>query len=74
MCDNDNCSDKKYCSKCRMNLPIDQFSKKRNGDYKKTCDHCLKYSVNYYKQNKCLHNKYLYICVICKNIKQNNME
>lgn len=58
--------DKRVCGKCKLNLPVDSYSIKRDGGYYKTCDYCRNVAKNYRAKKRCLHNKYFYSCISCK--------
>jgi hypothetical protein len=62
------------CSKCLLNLPITNFGKWRTGEYKKMCNYCLNRVREYYHTKKCLHDKFLYHCEICRNIQKQSKE
>lgn len=62
----------KKCAKCKVGLPdtIEYYRLKRSGISNRTCNHCLLWSKNFYKKNKCEHGKYKYTCLSCANIKK----
>jgi len=68
----------KKCPKCRVTLYLDAYSTKRSGKVNSICDHCLAWLREYYRKKRCLHNKYLYLCVECKawknSIKTQNID
>lgn len=61
----------KRCGKCHLNLPLTAYSLKRTGDIKKICNFCLDRARKYYNSKRCLHNKFLYHCEICREISKN---
>ena len=46
-------SERYKCTRCKVNLPIDHYTKKRNGDRYKTCMQCIEKNKKY----KCSHGK-----------------
>ena len=57
--------EKQKCSRCKVLLPLNKFSLKRDDTYKKMCDCCLEYTRNYAKKNKCEHNRQKAQCKEC---------
>lgn len=56
---------KRICSRCKVNLPISDFSKKRNGDYNKQCDLCNEKTRENRKNHVCSHGRNKYACKEC---------
>jgi hypothetical protein len=57
---------KRKCCRCKVNKPENMFSKKKSGDYKKTCDRCLTVRKAYENKNKCEHGRYMHRCADCE--------
>jgi hypothetical protein len=49
--------ERQQCTRCRVNLTLDKFNKKRDDTYMKRCIDCNTYSKKYQRENKCEHNK-----------------
>ena len=60
--------EKQKCSRCKVFLPLDKFSLKRDDTYKKMCDRCLEQRRNYVKKNKCEHGKRKDKCIECGGV------
>jgi NAD-dependent SIR2 family protein deacetylase len=45
-------SDNLQCSRCKVNLPLEHFNKKRCGNYMKHCKQCNGYMKTYREQNR----------------------
>lgn len=58
----------KKCTKCKVNLPLHHFKKKRNETLTKLCSRCLEVNIRSKKKNKCDHNIQKYLCKICKSL------
>ena len=54
-----------YCNKCKQNLPIDQYKKKRTGVYCKLCTQCQTHAKTQRDRKKCVHNKQKQACATC---------
>ena len=57
--------EKQKCSRCKVFLPLNKFSLKRDDTYKKMCERCLEQRRNYVKKNKCEHKREKYKCIDC---------
>ena len=57
--------EKQKCSRCKVFLPLNKFSLKRDDTYKKMCERCLEQRRNYVKKNKCEHKKRKDRCIDC---------
>ena len=53
------------CSRCKVNLPEDNFEKNRSGKFYKMCNQCREYKREYSQKNKCPHNKQKSTCREC---------
>ena len=58
-------TNKRKCSRCKVNLPLTAFKIKRNGEYKKRCEFCCEKTREYANRYKCPHNKLKYTCKEC---------
>ncbi len=54
------------CGRCKVNLPIEHYKKKRNGDLYKICILCSEKGIIYKHQHKCPHGKQKSVCKDCK--------
>jgi len=59
-------SERKSCSKCKINLPLSHFGQKRNEEYNKMCIRCLGYGKNYTAKRACEHRANKYTCPKCR--------
>jgi len=57
--------EKQKCSRCKVFLPLNKFSLKRDDTYKKMCDRCLEQRRNYVNKNKCEHERVKAQCKEC---------
>ncbi len=55
-------SPRSKCTRCHVNLPIDHFKTKRNGDLYKLCIQCTQKDR---ERPKCQHGKQKYYCKLC---------
>jgi len=53
------------CSRCKVDLPEDNFEKNRSGKFYKQCNQCRKYRREYAQKNRCPHGKDKYQCKDC---------
>jgi very-short-patch-repair endonuclease len=56
----------KKCTRCNVNHPIENFSKKRNGEYMKMCDRCRRVNRIKAQNRKCEHGRMPEKCKECK--------
>ena len=56
------------CCYCKMNLTIENFKKKRDDSYQKTCNQCLANRAAYAKKSKCEHDKERSRCKECGGV------
>jgi len=61
-----NTEEKSKCIRCKVNLPLSEFSIKRSGELSKQCKCCLVKAKGYRDKAKCEHNKQRNYCKICK--------
>ena len=52
------------CNRCRVNLPISKFNKKRDDNYYKSCIECINY-LALHRAKKCSHGKRKTYCIEC---------
>jgi len=57
--------DRQKCTRCKVNLTLDKFKKKRDDTYQKMCNECLEKGRKYKEKNKCPHDKRKSRCVEC---------
>ena len=57
--------ERQKCNRCKMNLTLDKFNKKRDDTYMKQCIECNLKKVEYSKKNKCEHNRRRTTCKDC---------
>jgi len=62
MNDNNNQSERIICTRCKVSLPIEQFTMKRSGLYQKRCNRC---NENCRMNSKCEHNRQKNLCKEC---------
>lgn len=58
-----NIKQRKQCNRCKVNLPLSHFNKKRSGDYYKWCKQC---NEKFRQYVKCEHNRRQSVCKECK--------
>ena len=58
-------TERKKCTRCKVNLPLSAFKQKRCGNYKSYCEVCCKKRREYIRKNKCAHNRIKYYCKDC---------
>ena len=63
MNDNNNQSERIICTRCKVSLPIEQFTMKRSGLYQKRCNRC---NENCRMNSKCEHNRQKNLCKECR--------
>jgi len=61
-------NDRKKCTRCKVNLPLNKFAVKRSGDLAKQCLDCSKKQAVYRERNKCEHGNQRYRCKVCKGV------
>ena len=54
------------CHRCKMNLTLDKFKKKRDDTYQKNCNECLMKKKSNREKNKCEHGRRKNECKDCK--------
>jgi hypothetical protein len=59
--------EKNQCRRCKMNLTLDNFKKKRDDTYQKTCEECLAQQRAYAHSNKCEHGRRRGRCKECSD-------
>ena len=57
--------ERKPCNRCKMNMTIDKFKKKRDDSYEKTCIECNAKEREYRNKKKCAHGKRKCMCKDC---------
>jgi hypothetical protein len=57
--------ERKKCNRCKMNLTLDKFKKKRDDTYTKWCEECLEKKKKNKIKNKCPHGKTRCECQVC---------
>ena len=57
--------ERKKCNRCKMNLTLKKFKKKRDDTYMKRCVECNEKCVNFVNKNKCEHGKEKSRCKEC---------
>lgn len=57
--------ERKKCTRCKVNLTLDKFTKKRDDTYQKQCIECREKAVEYANKNKCPHGKHKFSCKDC---------
>ncbi len=57
--------ERKSCTNCHVNLPLNHFKEKRNGDFTRTCNRCLIQAKMSKINNKCIHSKRKNYCEFC---------
>ena len=57
--------ERQKCSRCKMNLTLDKFKKKRDDTYQKMCNECLDKAKINREKNKCEHNREKSQCKEC---------
>lgn len=60
--------ERKKCTRCKVNLTLDKFTKKRDDTYRKRCIECCVKVVEWNNKNKCPHGKQKSICVECDGV------
>ena len=65
---NDNKQHRQICTRCKMNLTLDKFKKKRDDTYQKRCFECNSKGNNWAKTKKCEHNRIKYTCIYCSSV------
>ena len=58
-------NDRKKCTRCKVNLPLNKFAVKRSGDLAKQCLDCSKKQAENRRKNKCEHGKQRHQCKEC---------
>ena len=58
--------ERQKCIRCKMNLTLDKFKKKRDDTYQKMCNECLDKAKINREKNKCEHNRVKSRCKECK--------
>nr|QBK85980.1 MAG: hypothetical protein LCMAC101_05750 [Marseillevirus LCMAC101] len=58
--------EKKKCTHCKVNLPLEHFKVKRGGERGKNCNLCLQKAVEYRNKNTCEHGKQKLRCKECE--------
>lgn len=58
--------ERQKCPRCRVNLALEHFEVKRNGDLMKRCNFCRQKSAEYRNKNKCEHGRQKQACKECK--------
>lgn len=56
---------KRKCTNCKVSLPLDHFSIKRNGNFNKQCKRCCEIKAKSREKTKCPHNRQKSICKEC---------
>ena len=56
---------RKKCNRCKVNMTVDKFKKKRDDSYQKICIECNSKAVKYANENKCEHNRIRSQCKDC---------
>lgn len=62
---NNNEQQRKKCTRCKVNLTLDKFKKKRDDTYQKQCIECNKKVVDWNNSYKCEHGKQRSVCITC---------
>jgi hypothetical protein len=57
--------ERKKCNRCKMNMTLEKFKKKRDDSYQKICIECNIKAVKHSNKNKCEHNRRKSICKDC---------
>ena len=57
--------ERKRCNRCKVNLTMDKFKKKRDDTYQKICNECLSKQLLSAQANKCVHGKQQSMCKEC---------
>lgn len=60
-----NNEERKKCTRCKVNLTLDKFTKKRDDTYQKQCIECCAKATKYKNATKCTHNKRKERCDEC---------
>lgn len=60
--------ERKKCVRCKVNLTLDKFTKKRDDTYQKTCIECCVKQVASNNKYKCPHGKQKSMCVECDGV------
>ena len=55
----------KKCNRCKKDLPITNFNRKKSGDYNKGCISCLEKEKQKAMKNKCEHKRQRNNCIDC---------
>jgi len=58
-------AERKKCNKCKMNMTLDKFNKKRDDSYMKMCIECNIKNRDNIRKNKCEHGKQKSSCKEC---------
>ncbi len=58
-------NNRQKCTRCKMNLTLDNFKKKRDDTYQKTCEECLVKKKANTEKNKCEHGRQRNKCKEC---------
>lgn len=68
--------ERKKCNRCKVNMTLDKFKKKRDDSYQKLCIECNEKNVKNTNKNKCEHNREKTKCKDCggSSICQHNRE
>ena len=61
--------ERQKCPRCKVNLSLEHFKSKRNGDLMKRCNLCLQRDAEYRNKNKCEHGRQKQLCKDCKGSK-----
>lgn len=61
------CADRIKCRRCKMNLTIDHYVKKRDDTFQKTCNDCLTKQRAYVESKKCPHGLQKTRCRKCED-------
>ena len=59
------CTDRNKCRRCKMNLTLDHYVKKRDDTFQKTCNDCLTKQRAYVESKKCPHGRQKTRCRQC---------
>lgn len=57
--------EKQKCPRCKVNLPLEHFKVKRDGDRMKSCELCLQRESKYRNESRCIHDKRKAVCKDC---------
>lgn len=58
-------AEKRKCPRCMVLLPLKFFQLKRNEEYQKLCNDCLRKARDYTKKTLCEHNRRRSRCKLC---------